>query len=190
MNNPHFTPAELQAYITAQAIRAELLPEIGHTPTVPAAASALGVEADQIIKTLLFLLDVRRGEEAPAALIVIGHGERRVRPQLLAAHFGVAKGQVKLAAPEIVLAQLGYPAGGVPPFGHRTLLPYILDASVVHTAARFGGVLYGGGGDDRTMLRIHLDELLRITQPVVVAVSGGLGVRCWGLGSRDQESDP
>jgi prolyl-tRNA editing enzyme YbaK/EbsC (Cys-tRNA(Pro) deacylase) len=91
---------------------------------------------------------------------------------LLAAHFGVANGRVRLATPEIVLAQLGYPAGGVPPFGHLKPTPLLLDASVVETAARFGGALYGGGGDDRTMLRLQLDELVRVTQPAVVAVSG------------------
>jgi prolyl-tRNA editing enzyme YbaK/EbsC (Cys-tRNA(Pro) deacylase) len=50
-------------------------------------------------------------------------------------------------------------------------LPVLLDASVVTAAERFGGILYGGGGDDRTMLRIALAELLRVTAPVVVAVS-------------------
>jgi prolyl-tRNA editing enzyme YbaK/EbsC (Cys-tRNA(Pro) deacylase) len=103
---------------------------------------------------------------------VISHGERRVRPALLAAHLGVATGRIKLAPPATVLAQLGYPAGGVPPFGHANPLAVILDQSIVRTAARFGGRLYGGGGDDRTMMHIQLDELLRVVNPVVVAVSG------------------
>lgn len=165
------TPIDLQHYLQAHQIKAELLRDIGHTPTVPAAAAALGADPDQIIKTLLFLVD--RWEEATTApVVVISHGERRVRAPLLAGYFGVAKGRIRLAAPETVLATLGYPAGGVPPFGHQIALPVLLDASVVATATRFGGVLYGGGGDDRTMLRIHLDELVRVVQPVVVAVSG------------------
>jgi prolyl-tRNA editing enzyme YbaK/EbsC (Cys-tRNA(Pro) deacylase) len=164
------TPIDLQHYLQTHGIAAELLPDIGHTPTVPAAAAALGADPDQIIKTLLFLID-KRAEAATAPVVVISHGERRIRAPLLADYFGVAKGRVKLAAPETVLEILGYPAGGVPPFGHRTALPVLLDASVITTASRFGGVLFGGGGDDRTMLRIHLDELVRVIQPVVVAVS-------------------
>jgi prolyl-tRNA editing enzyme YbaK/EbsC (Cys-tRNA(Pro) deacylase) len=165
------TPIDLQRYLQIHQIEADLLPDIGHTPTVPAAAAALGADPDQIIKTLLFLVD-KRVEAITTPVVVISHGARRVRTPWLAGYFGVAKGRVKLATPETVLATLGYPAGGVPPFGHRAVLPVLLDASVVEAAGRFGGVLFGGGGDDRTMLRIHLDELVRVVQPVVVAVSG------------------
>jgi hypothetical protein len=32
-------------------------------------------------------------------------------------------------------------------------------------------VLYGGGGDDQTMLRLTLDDLLRLTNPEILPVS-------------------
>ncbi|MEZ4581531.1 MAG: hypothetical protein R3A10_07825 [Caldilineaceae bacterium] len=62
---------------------------------------------------------------------------------------------------EVVLELLGYPAGGVLPFGHRTDLPVILDAPAAATGAPHDGVIYGGGGDDRTMMRLTVDELCR-----------------------------
>ncbi|MEZ4734096.1 MAG: YbaK/EbsC family protein [Caldilineaceae bacterium] len=165
------TPVDLQAYLTAFQIAAELLPDLGDTPTVPAAAAVLGVETDQIIKTLLFLVEQPTSTEA-RPVVVISHGERRVDKKLLAKHFGVGAKRVKLAPAEVVLDLLGYPAGGVPPVGHQTNLPIILDASVVASAERFAGILFGGGGDDRTMLRVTLAELLRVAAPTVVAVSG------------------
>lgn len=161
------TPSDLQAYLTAAQIGAELLAEVGDTPTVPAAAAVLGVETDQIIKTLLFLVE----QPVATPIVVISHGEHRVDKKLLAKHFGVGTKRVKLAPAEVVLDLLGYPAGGVPPIGHQTRLPVILDASVVAAADRFGGILFGGGGDDRTMLRIALAELLRVVEPTVVPVS-------------------
>lgn len=168
MSTPHVrTPLDLQTYLTAAALEAELLHDLGDTPTVPAAAAALGVEPDQIIKTLLFLVE----QPAPTPIVVISHGEHRVDKKLVAKHFGVGSKRVKLAPAEVVLELIGYPAGGVPPLGHKTRLPVLLDASVVATADRFGGVLFGGGGDDRTMLRITLAELLRVIAPSVVAVS-------------------
>lgn len=166
---PH-TPSDLQHYLVATQIAAELLYNIGDTPTVPAAAIALGVEPDQIIKTLLFLVEQSAQPEA-TPVVVISHGERRVDKKLLAKHFGVGGKRVKLAPTAVVLDLLGYPAGGVPPVGHKTRLPVILDASVVLAAERFAGLLFGGGGDDRTMLRISLAELLRVVTPTVVAVS-------------------
>lgn len=163
MSTPHVrTPLDLQTYLTASALEAELLHDLGDTPTVPAAAAALGVETDQIIKTLLFLVE----QPAPTPIVVISHGEHRVDKKLVAKHFGVGTKRVKLAPADVVVDLIGYPAGGVPPLGHKTRLPVLLDASVVATADRFGG-----GGDDRTMLRITLAELLRVIAPTVVAVS-------------------
>ncbi|MEZ4674354.1 MAG: YbaK/EbsC family protein [Caldilineaceae bacterium] len=164
------TPDDLQQFLREQGLTAELLSDLGDTPTVPAAATALGVEPDQIIKTLLFLVQLP-AQDAPQPVVVISHGERRVDKKLLARHFGVGTKKAKLAPAEIVLELLGYPAGGVPPVGHKTPLPVILDVSVVEAAARFGGMLYGGGGDDQTMLRLPLAELLDCVEPMQVAVS-------------------
>lgn len=161
------TPFDLQAYLTASQIAAELLLDLGDTPTVPAAAAALGVETDQILKTLLFLVE----QPIATPVVVISHGAYRVDKKLLAKHFGVGTKRVKLAPAAVVLDLIGYPAGGVPPIGHKTRLAVILDASVVVAADRFGGILFGGGGDDRTMLRIALAELLRVMAPTVVPVS-------------------
>jgi hypothetical protein len=47
----------------------------------------------------------------------------------------------------------------------------VLDASVLALEARDDGVIFGGGGDDRTMLRLTVGELRRVVQPEVVAVS-------------------
>jgi prolyl-tRNA editing enzyme YbaK/EbsC (Cys-tRNA(Pro) deacylase) len=165
------TPADLQKFIHAHQIAATILQELGDTPTVPDAARALGVETDQIVKTLLFLVDQRKSNGVEAPVVVISHGERRVAPRLLAAHFGVATGRIRLASAPVVLDWLGYPAGGVPPFGHKTALPMILDASVVAAAERFGGTIYGGGGDHRSMLRLTIAELIRVVQPTISPMS-------------------
>ena len=42
------TPVDLQRYIELNQVTAELMQERGATPTVPAAAAALGVATDQI----------------------------------------------------------------------------------------------------------------------------------------------
>jgi prolyl-tRNA editing enzyme YbaK/EbsC (Cys-tRNA(Pro) deacylase) len=154
-------PLDLQTLIDEQGIAAELIGELGDTPTVPAAAAALGVEAEQIVKTLLFL--VERQGEGRRPVVVISYGERRVDKGLLAQRWGVGKKRVSLAPADVVLEQLGYAAGGVPPFGHRTALPVVIDAGILTLRERYGGVIYGGGGDDRTMMKLTVDELLRVT---------------------------
>ena len=162
------TPDDLAQFIAVCAPTARLLRDQGDTPTVPAAAAALGVAPDQIIKTLLFL--VGAGDSAQL-VVVISHGERRIDKARLAAHFTTGKQNVRLAPAEVVLAHTGYAVGGVPPFGHTERHPVLLDAAVPHAAERYGGQLYGGGGDDHTMLQLTLSDLVRICTPVVVALS-------------------
>ena len=107
------------------------------------AAAALGVEPGQVIKTLLFLV-----RDAP--VLVIASGAAPVDRGILAARFGVGKKQIKLADAETVPRLTGYPVGGVPPFGHPAALPTLLDRAVMAWDA-----VYGGGGDERTLVRIR-----------------------------------
>ena len=90
-------------------------------------------------------------------VLVIASGETMVDRGILATRFGVGKKQIKLADPETVLRLTGYPAGGVPPFGHPAPLPTLLDRAVVAWDA-----IYGGGGDDHTLLRVAPGELARV----------------------------
>ena len=153
------TPADLARYIDRQGVTAELILTNEDTPTVAAAAAALGVSTDEIIKTLIFFV---RGE--PYA--VITNGLAAVSTRTLADHFGVGKRQIKLARAMQVVELTGYPVGGVPPFGHRSTIPVLLDRSVLARP-----VIYGGGGDDHTMLRIETTELLRVTKATVLPLT-------------------
>ena len=141
----------LARFIAQHGIAAEIVPMTVETPTVPAAAAALGVATSQIIKSLLFMV-----RDQP--VLVIASGETRVDRGSLAARFGVGKKQIKLADAETVLRLTGYPAGGVPPFGHPAPLLTLLDRAVMAWDA-----VYGGGGDDRTLLRVASGELARVT---------------------------
>ena len=76
---------------------------------------------------------------------------------------------------ETVLRLTGYPAGGVPPFGHATAVPALLDAAVQRWE-----VIYGGGGDDHTLLRIAPAELARVTGAEWILLND-LGATCQAL---------
>jgi prolyl-tRNA editing enzyme YbaK/EbsC (Cys-tRNA(Pro) deacylase) len=155
------TPVDLADFITHEGIAAELVAVLDETPTVPAGAAALGVAPAQIIKSLLFLV-----REEP--VLVIASGDTLVDRRALGDRFGVGKKQIRLADAETVLRVLGYPVGGVPPFGHTTAVPVLLDRAV-----QAWDVVYGGGGDDHTLLRIAPAELARITRADWIALDTG-----------------
>jgi Cys-tRNA(Pro)/Cys-tRNA(Cys) deacylase len=172
MSSTQLTTQDVQAFIEAHHIDARLIRDIGHTPTVPAAAEALGVHPDQIVKTLLFLVRAQETADSdPQAVVVISNGTNHIDKKALARRYGVGKKRVKLAPPELVLERVGYPAGGVPPFAHRLALPVLIDPSVVSLADRFNGRIYAGGGDDMTMMELSVAELIRILHPEVLELN-------------------
>lgn len=159
-------PTDVGAWLKERDVAFRLVVDIGDTPTVLAAAEALGVAPERVLKTILFL--VRTGQ-SKAPVVVVSHGLKRVDSRSLAAHFGVGRGRIRLAPPEVVLARLGYPVGGVPPVGHRLETPVLFDESL------FGlddGPVYAGGGDDKTMLEVDFRALVGLVQPETLVTGG------------------
>jgi prolyl-tRNA editing enzyme YbaK/EbsC (Cys-tRNA(Pro) deacylase) len=125
----------------------------------PYAARALRVREEQVIKSLVFLVD---GQPR----LVIANGTGRVDDRLIARHFRVGRKRVKMARPEQALEITGYAVGAMPPFGHENRLPTVVDPGVTVWPA-----IYGGGGDIDAMLRLTPGELLRVTGAAIVQVT-------------------
>lgn len=156
----------LAQYIEQHSIAATLVQPDHATPTVALAALALRCQPDQIVKSVLFL--IKDGQPADQVL-VIANGVSPIDFRKLADLLKVGRKRIRLAPAATVLAVTGYPAGGVPPFGFAHPLPTYIDRHVFDQ-----DVVYGGGGDDRTMLRITPAELLRITDGQMVDVRQAL----------------
>jgi prolyl-tRNA editing enzyme YbaK/EbsC (Cys-tRNA(Pro) deacylase) len=153
------TPDDLLHFIREHGIAAELIAPAMETPTVPAAAAALGVDARQIIKSMVFLVG-----DVPT--LVVASGVAPVDRRALADRYQTGKKQIKLADAGTVLRLTGYPVGGVPPLGHLTPLPVLLDETIQEWSQ-----VYGGGGDERTLLRIQPAELARVVQGEWIALN-------------------
>jgi Cys-tRNA(Pro) deacylase len=153
------TSQDLQQFIEQNRIVAEILPMEEDTPTVPDAARALGVEEDQIIKSLVFVVD---GQPT----LVITNGTRRVDNRLVARQYGVGRKRAKMTSAQQALEITGYAVGAMPPFGHRTRLRTIVDPSVVDHQE-----VFGGGGEIDALLRLTSEELLRVTGASIVRIT-------------------
>src|SRR5262245_42168738 len=108
-------------------------------PTVPLAATAIGVNEEQIIKSLLFC--DRRGD----CVLAVAAGTARIDRALLAAATGLDR--PRLADPHTVLAKTGFPAGGVAPVGHATPVRVVIDRRAAELE-----LVYGGGGAEEVLL--------------------------------------
>jgi Cys-tRNA(Pro) deacylase len=147
---------QLAAFIDRHGLAAQLVRLATETPTVEAAAQALGVDTDEIIKSLVFVA-------AGTPVVVVASGTRPVPSQRLAAHLGLEPSEVSLASPDRVQEATGYPVGAVPPFGHKTPLTTLIDS----TALQHEWV-YGGGGEIRVLLKVRPDTIRTVTGAEVV----------------------
>ncbi len=159
MQTQPLTSADLQHFIAEHQIEATILPMAEHTPTVPDAARALGVETGQIIKSLIFLV-----RDEP--LLVINNGLAKVDQRKVAARLGVGRKRVKFANAERALEITGYVVGSMPPFGHRQKLRTFVDPAITKLA-----IIFGGGGEIDAMMRLTPAELLRVTGAELLEVS-------------------
>lgn len=149
------TPVE--RLVASGAIDGEIIRPGVPTPTVPDAARALGVEEHQILKSLLF------ANEDGGEVLAIALGPNRVSVEKLAAASGLQG--LRLAKPAFVQQRTGYSVGAMPPVGHEPPLNVIVDRRL--TAL---DVVYGGGGQVDTLLRIQPTEILRHTGATVADI--------------------
>lgn len=142
----------LEAFIQQHQVKAEIIHVDTPTPTVETAAQAVGVRPEQIIKTVLFIINGNQ----PVVAIACGLGQ--VDQRILAARYQVGRKRVKLADAETVLELTGYVAGSVPPFGHIQPLPTLLDRCILAYSE-----IYAGGGTRSALMRTTPDEIGRLT---------------------------
>ena len=150
---------DLAAFIEANDIVAEIVHLQLETPTVAAAAEAVGVRADQIIKSVLFMA----GDQP---LLVVANGLTRVHRKRLAGVLELSRRRVKIATAQQVLEITGYPVGAVPPFGHPERLRTLLDEGVLTET-----VVYGGGGESNALMRLSSLELQRVIDGEIVDIA-------------------
>jgi Cys-tRNA(Pro) deacylase len=148
----------LIAYLTEHGIDAALIEPGVPMPTVPLAAAAIGVEEDQIIKSLLFR------DANGDCVLAIASGTARIDRNLLAQTCGLVK--PRLADPATVLSITGFPAGGVSPVGHVTSVRVVIDRRAADLQT-----VYGGGGTEDVLLRISPRDIIRITKATIAEIT-------------------
>lgn len=153
------TPSDLQRFMNKRNIQGEIIFLEVETPTVEAAAKALGVQTAQIGKSVLFT--VKEGEP----VLAISCGTRLIERRVISNLLGVGRKRIRLAPQDIVLKYTGYPVGTVPPFGHPTSLSTLLDPAVLDLDE-----IYVGGGAHNAMLRITPQDILKTCHPEIIAL--------------------
>jgi len=148
----------LEDFLKANGMKARLIECTVPVPNCKAAATAMGVNVSDIVKSVLFVYDKKK------AVLLVLLGDARVSlPKVSALLDGKA---LQLAMPKEVLEMTGYDVGGVPPISIYGVKTFI-DEKVMKKAK-----VYAGGGDDAHLLEITPAELLEFAlEPVVTDVA-------------------
>lgn len=129
------------------------------TPTSEIAAQVLGVDSGQIVKTLIIKTDKNKF----VALILAGN--RKLDRNKVTKTLGCKK--FRFATPEETLEQSGYPPGGVSPVG----LSKTIDKVIIDKAACSYDVVFGGGGSNKSLLKIPVQLIILLNQADVDDIS-------------------
>ncbi len=121
-----------------------------------AAATALGIEADRMLKTLLAELD---GRLVCGVVPVSGSLDLKA----LAAAFGGKR--AVMADPASAERSTGYVVGGISPLGQRSLLPTAVDES-----AELYDTVYVSAGRRGLSVELAPADLVRLTGAVVADI--------------------
>ena len=120
------------------------------TRSVAEAAAAIGCQAKQIAKSLIF----RSAANKP--VLIIASGDNRVDEQKVQIALGES---VFRADADFVKSSSGFSIGGVPPVGHRQTPRVLLDQDL-----RRLGVIWAAAGTPNAVFRLNPDQLLELTQ--------------------------
>ncbi len=126
------------------------------------AAEALGLDFDQVFKTLL--VDTEGGDAPRDPVVVVVPVSCMVSMKLVAAAVGAKK--AAMCDPEAAERITGYVVGGISPLGQRKLLTTVLDESV-----ELFDTIYVSGGRRGLDISLSPTELAELLDAVVAPIT-------------------
>ena len=149
---------KVQAAAKALGLDVEVREMADSTRTAQDAAAACGVTVGQIVKSLVFT-----GASSGKPYLLLVSGANRVNEKGVAVHLGE---KLKRPDAEAVRALTGFAIGGIPPFGHATVLATYMDRDLLKY-----DVIWAAAGTPKAVFRAEPDALKNATGAIVIDVT-------------------
>ncbi len=138
------------------------------TATAEQAASALGVQVGQIVKSLVFAVERSAGLGGVLCLV---SGADRVDPAALSAVLQLADGErVRRATADEARAFTGFVIGGIPPFGHAPTEANTPVTVLADSGLATWGELWAACGTHLDVFPVSYEDLLRAAGARAVSI--------------------
>jgi Cys-tRNA(Pro) deacylase len=152
-NDLHPNARRVAASAAAAGLEITVVEYPDGTRTAEEAATAVGCDVAQIVKSLIFDADGQ-------IVLALTSGANRVDTRALAAIVGVDR--LGRADADQVREHTGYPIGGVPPFGHHRDVPSWIDEDLLGHDR-----VWAAAGTPRHVFAIAPGDLVRLTGATV-----------------------
>lgn len=137
------------AAATELGVQPDVITYPADTRTAQQAADALGCSLGQIVKSLIFKAESE-------LVLVLTSGVNRVDGIKVAPLFGVA--ELGKADADEARAATGFSIGGIPPFGHHTVLRSVVDQDLLQW-----DVIWAAAGAPDAVFSTTPETLVRVT---------------------------
>lgn len=147
----------VQQALDSRGVRLKVVELPDSTRTAQEAAQAIGCQVGQIIKSVVF-----KAKRSENPILVIASGTNRVDEKRIETLIGEPLGK---ADADFVRSRTGFVIGGVPPVGHTEPIRTYIDEDLFQYAE-----LWAAAGTPHAVFRLSPDELLQISDGIVVTI--------------------
>jgi prolyl-tRNA editing enzyme YbaK/EbsC (Cys-tRNA(Pro) deacylase) len=147
---------KLDLFLKENNSNAELLVFDKSCHSVEEAAETANVDPTNFIKSICMM------DSKSNLIVAIVKGENRASTSRVSKSLNIER--PRIATPEEMLENTGYPCGGTPPFGYTAI--FLIDPRVMEKE-----IVYGGGGSEYALVKTSTSELTRLNKGRIVRVS-------------------
>jgi len=142
--------SRVRGHIEALGLETEIIEMPSSTRSAAEAASSVGCELDQIVKSILFL-----GMETNRLVLFLTAGGNRIDPDAAGQCAGQSLGR---ADADRIRQETGFAIGGVSPFGHLAPIQSFLDPRLMEF-----DLVWAAAGTPRHVFSLRPQDLLQAT---------------------------
>ncbi|MBS0606185.1 MAG: YbaK/EbsC family protein [Parachlamydiales bacterium] len=147
----------IQELLSQRGIDTKVIEFPASTRTAADAAAAIGCDAAQILKSLIF-----QTKNTHRPILVLVSGLNRVNEQLIEAAVGEP---ILKADADFTRKATGFAIGGIPPIGHLQRIETYIDEDLLKL-----DLLWAAAGTPHSVFSIHSNQIANLTEGTVIQV--------------------
>lgn len=147
----------VQNILYQQGINFKVIELPTSTRTAQDAATTIGCQLSQIVKSLIF-----KTQKTHKPILVLASGPNRINEQLIEKHL---EEKIEKADADFTREVTGFAIGGIPPIGHKQPIQTFIDKDLLQLSE-----LWAAAGTPNAVFNLKPEDLLTLTNGQVISI--------------------